>query len=1103
MNLIHVNGMPMPETKGKWQIGYTQLKYLLAMKLFVIILTLSLNVSANAYSQKIDLSISNGSLREAMQQVRKQTGYNFFFKSDILKNARPVNVTLKQVSIEEALQAIFKDQPFNYEIKDNGILLKSKPTKSVIDKVMDFYSAITIRGKVVDENGAPLLGASVKAGSKTAIADANGEFSLTGVEEGATIEISYLGYKTALLVASGQFMSVQLVATPGQLNETIIKGYYTTTKKLNTGNVVTIKGSIIVNQPVTNPLQGLAGRVAGLQIIENNGLPGSPITVQIRGRNSINGKNNPLYIIDGVPFSATPIEIIGSPASGVADVGSPLNNINPSDIESVQILKDADATAIYGSRGSNGVILITTKRGSVGESGIDANYNRGYGSVTNTPPLFDTQQFLQFRKDAFTNAGVTPTAANAPELFSYDQNASFDWLKWYMGNTATRQNASLTFKGGNAQTTFLANGTYHDERSVKSKNDIYRRVNFHLNGGHRSEDGKFSINADVFYSGSYNRLTAGTAIAGIITAAPNYPVFDDSGEFNWPNTNNYVAMATAYNKSSIDNLICNLGLNYTFSNNLAFKLNTGYSTINVDQKGINPIASQYPAFQPTGISLFGNQNKNSLIVEPQLNFQKEILNGKLEALVGGTYQNDKTRGKSLTIAGYTNDKQLESINFGTIINRGDNIIDYKYASVFGRLNYNYGDKYILNATFRRDGSSRFGAGEQFGNFGSIGAAWVFSNESFIQNRLNWLTYGKLRGSYGSTGNDGIPDYGYLSLYTPGSLYGNANTLVPSQIANENYSWEINKKLEVALELGILKNRISLNTAYYRNRSNSQLVGYPLASTTGFPSYQANLPALVQNKGWEFELNTTNVDKGGFVWATSGNLTISQNKLVNFPGLEQSTYAGMYVAGQSLNIVQGFHSLGVDPITGLPSTEDLNKDGNFTRSSSYNGQGGDYIIMGTTDPKWFAGLNNSFTYKGIELNVFFQFVKQRGYNLLSQASFFGRSNIYAVFLDYWKQSGDQTPTPKPLSSSNINLRNYGVSDATFSDASFLRLKNISLSYSLPHSLAKIGLRNCKIYFLAQNILTVTKYKGYDPELAGNPNLLIPPLKVYSFGIQASL
>ena len=1099
--------------KKKTSINQKENQLLLAMKMFLILLAISLQVSAAALSQEITLTAKKAPLREVMQAVRKQSGYQFIIESSYLDIAKPVSVDLKSTPVKDALDKIFQDQPFGYIVTKRIIIANDRSEENKPDNSQK-QSRIYLRGKVTDSTGRPLRKATIRVEGNKELAtftDDNGEFVIKDAPSSGILIISMIGFESKeIQFQSNSIISIILKQSSSILDAVQVIGYGITTKRLSTGNISSVKSEVISQQNVTNPLLALSGRAAGLQITQTNGLPGSPVIVRIRGKNSISANNTPLYIIDGVPFNSQPIELIGGPAvaSGIdgSTLGSPLNTINPSDIESIEILKDADATAIYGSRASNGVILITTKQNFGQKSTLEIDIKSGIGKITRYPKTLNIEQYLKFRADAFANSNITPTAANAPDLKVFDPNANFDWQKWLIGNTSQQQDANMTFKGGNVQTSFLLSGSFHNENTVRSSSDNYKRGSFHLNTNHSSIDKKFHLISNLFYSSDNSKLQGSSLLSSVATAVPNYPIYDENGDFTWPAGahNNYVAQSTAYYKAQTNNLLGNVTLNYKIIPELNVKINIGYNRIGIDQINATPSTYYNPVNKIKGSSSFGHQYTQSIITEPLITYSKLFGKNRIEILVGGTLQNDKTRGMKFSLGNYENDQQLESIDLGSVTTKTGNIVDYKYISLFSRINYNWQDRYIINVSFRRDGSSRFGPGKQFGNFGSIGGAWIFSDEDWVKRQLSWLSYGKLRGSYGTTGNDGIPDYGYLSLYSPGSMYGDGNTLLPSQIANANYSWEINKKLEFAMELGFLRDRILFNTSWYRNRSGNQLVGFNLPSTTGFSSYQANLPALVQNKGWEFELNTINLKDGNINWSTSLNITIPKNKLISFPGLDKSSYANMYIEGKSINIIQGFHFLGINQDNGVAAVEDLNGDGIYTRLSSSNNQGGDYIVIGNTDPNWYAGINNSINYKRLELQVFFQYTSQEGYNLIRQIGGFGLGNTWTTFADYWRQPGDITSTPKPFSTVNINTVNYAVSDATVSNTSFLRLKTLSLSYILPISSHNIGVKSLRAYVQGQNILTFTGYKGYDPEqTSASATLAIPPIKMLTIGLQASL
>jgi len=590
----------------------------------------------------------------------------------------------------------------------------------------------------------------------------------------------------------------------------------------------------------------------------------------------------------------------------------------------------------------------------------------------------------------------------------------------------------------------------------------------------------------------------------VVTSVPNYPVYNPDGTYNWANTN-YVAQSMAYNKSQTQNLNSNLILSYELMPGLKLKGSMGYNRIENGQIVVYPSSYNNPAFGIQGRSIFTNNYIQTLLFEPQISYDKQISKGKLSILGGATTQQNHTQGTDFDVSGYSSDLLLENPGYGSSIYATGTNVDYKYLSVFGRVTYNWEDKYIINGTFRRDGSSRFGPDKKFGDFGSIGSAWIFSEENLVKDNLKFLSFGKLRGSWGTTGNDGIGDYQYLSTYSSTQNYGSQPSIIPSRIANNNYSWEVNKKLEFALDLGFLNNNILFSTAWYMNRSGNQLVGYPLPSTTGFSSYIANLPALVQNKGWEFELSTS-TGKGTFQWKTSSNLTIPNNKLLRFDNLQSSTYANSLVVGQPLNIVQGYHFLKVDPQTGSEVVQDINKDGNIEAVSSYNNQGGDYIIMGKTSPDWYGGMNNTFIYKNFQLDVFIQYVRQKGYNIYSYnySNFGWLSNGWTDYLGYWKKPGDIASLPKPTYNYDPSAQNFQMSDAGFTDASFLRFKNISFSYNFPSDMLKhLKIHSLRLYVQAQNMVTITRYKGYDPELAGNPALNVPTLRTFNVGLQTSL
>lgn len=1067
---------------------------------FIILLTL-MQVSAASFGQNLTLRERNISYSKLFFELRKQTGYNVLIESTEFNASKRINADFRNASIDLVMKEIIKGNDLDYDIEEKTVVIKPRE-RTFIDRLIERFQTIDVRGKVVDEAGNGLPGASIKVKglSKQTTTDANGEFTLSGVADDAVILISYIGFQGKEVKVAKELGSIKLDVLTNPLDQVKIIGYGTTTQRLSTGNVGKITSETIAQQPVTNALSAMAGRISGVEVI-SNGRPGQGISVKIRGRNSIVAKNNPLYIVDGVPFMT---EGTGSELTNSLITISPLNVISPNDIESISVLKDADATSIYGSRAANGVILITTKKGREGKTNYEFKVDRGFNTASRLGQLLSTAQYLQLRKDAFANSGITPTAASAPDLMTWDQNLDNKWQDWYIDKTADMWNASLSVSGGNQQVSYLISGNFHQEGSITSSSDKYRRSNLHVNLGHTSKDNRLNIQFSSIFGADYNYQQSVVSFGSVVNAIPNYPIYDAAGNFNWLNgLTNLIASSQGYNKINADNL--NLGLNarYKIVGNLEFIANLGYGRNQNEAMRPMPKTFWDPSWGIGSVNNFGNETIRTSLAEPQLSYSTNFAKGKLSALVGSTIQERESSTRRATVMDFVNDLLIESPTAGTIAGYDGNTIQYKYLSFFGRLSYNWQDKYLINGTLRRDGSSRFGTGNKFGNFGSVGVAWLFGNEQLIKNNLKWLSHGKLRGSYGTTGSDGIGDYAYLSLYSIGTAYGTTQSISPLQIGNTAFQWEATKKLEASLELGLFDDRFLFMGTWYRNRSNNQLVTYPLPATTGFTGYISNLPATVENRGWEFELTSNNINREDFTWNTSINLTLPKNRLVDFPNIALTSYANTYVIGQSLNSYLGYKFDKIDPLTGLAQFIDLNNNAAVSANSMYNGQNGDKTYIGTTDAQWFGGINNSLSWKGLKLDVFFQYSKQKGYNLYYSQNGFGSfgqlQNGWVEYLDYWKSPSSPGTLPKPFASFNTTLSQFSQSDRGFSDASFLRLKTLALSYQF-----KIrGIQRLEIYAQGQNLWTLTKYMGYDPERSAGSSISLPTMKSITFGLKTTL
>lgn len=958
----------------------------------------------------------------------------------------------------------------------------------------------TVSGTVSDALG-PLPGASimVKGTTRSVVSDLEGKFSIIAGADDVLI-VSFTGFKSMeIAVGSQRIVNVLLTQDSAQLEEvTINAGYYSVKDKERTGSIARITAEEIEKQPVSNFLATMQGRVAGVNITQSTGLPGGEFNIRIRGTNSIRSDgNSPLYIVDGVPYSSQSLGS-GYTTSVFPTGASPLNSISPEAIQSIEVLKDADATAIYGSRGANGVVLITTKKGAEGKTSYEVSASTGIGTVTRFIDMMDTNQYLAMRRQAFLNDGITELPPSAYDVNGkWDQNRYTDWQKELTGKTAYMHNIRGSISGGSSQTRFIVGGNYQSQTTVFPGDSEYKKGGGNFNLNHRSADGRFSLNLSTTYTVQDNTLPGEDLTALSRTLPPNAPaLYAPDGSLNWEDNtfvNPLARLESVYKARTVD-LISNAVISYAPFEGFEIKSNFGYTTTNADETRTSPSTLYNPSFGlgPEYSALFANQmTRRSWIAEPQVSYSNTFGDHKVSALLGTSFQEQVASQLTQFGTGFTSNNLIYNLAAATQqFIATDQETQYRYMAFFGRLNYDYKQRYILNLTARRDGSSRFGPGKQFATFGAVGAAWLFSNESFLQ-ESNFLSFGKLRGSYGTTGSDQIGDYQFLDTYTlAGNPYQGIIGLQPSRLYNPDFSWEVNRKLEAALELGFLKDRIRLSAALYRNRSSNQLVGIPMPGTTGFTSLQANLEAVVENKGLEFTLDTQNITGSDFSWSTSFNISMQRNKLVSFPGLDGSSYQNQYRVGEPLNIQLVYQSTGVDPQTGLYTFSDLNGDGAITAPD-------DQQKVVCLDPDFFGGLQNSLNYGRWNLDFLFQFVKQKR-PAVSMGVAGTRMNQPAALVDSWMEPGDVAAYQRYTTGENADAMQaqylFENSDRSFVDGSFIRLKNISLSYDLP---LENNLK-CRLYFQGQNLLTFTPYEFGDPEFAFTGYL--PPLKVFSLGAQ---
>jgi TonB-linked SusC/RagA family outer membrane protein len=986
-------------------------------------------------------------------------------------------------------------------------------------------ASYNLTGNIRDESGSPLTGATIKSETTVSRSDAGGNFTIALMASSGKLLISFAGYESQTVPYQRNHarpLVITLKPAVFSVDEVQVIAYGKTTRKLNTGNISSVTGADLERQPVTNVLAALQGRVPGLVISQQSGVPGSSFNIQVRGQSALDltyTRNDPLFIIDGVPFESgnLPANQINAATNNPTSISSggisPLNTVSPQDIERIDVLKDADATAIYGSRGANGVILITTKKGKIGETKLNLSASTGISRIGRSAQLLNTQQYLDMRREGFANdkvalSTVPGNAGFAPDVTLWDNNQYTDFKKLLIGSSAKTTNVQASLTGGNESIQFLLSGKYHHETTVYPGNFADNILSFNYNLSHTTKDKRFTLNFSGMYSSDQNRLPR-YDLTRYINLPPNLKLTNDTGGLAWASNGviyntldasfiNPLSLLEDRYRSTNSNLLSNLQLSYKLLPGLAARVNLGYNTFRTDEQSARLFAAIDPYSSELPSSGFAASLNQSWIAEPQLEYNLTGKAGKINVLMGSTFQSKTSRMDAQYGTNYNSDLLLGSIAAAPTVTASNNYSQYRYTAFFGRLNYNLNNKYILNLSARRDGSSRFGLDNRFATFGALGAAWLIQSEKLIRENLPFLSFGKLRASYGRTGNDQIGDYRFLNLWTnTTNPYGGLSGLYPRTLYNPDYQWEVNHKLEAALELGFWQDHLLLSASFYRNRSDNQLISYALPGQTGFTSVVQNLPALVENRGWEFVLTTKNLHTARLDWTTAFNITLPQNKLLRFPGIASTSYNSRYVVGQSLNLIYGYRCTGVDPQTGIYIFEDVNKDGQLTIA--------DYQVLGKTDPKFYGGMQNRVSYGAFDLNFFFEFRKQKGLNYLRQLASTPAGSLInqpVKVLDRWRQPGDQSAVQQFTSGFTpaYNASAYlGFSDGIYSDASYIRMKNLSLSYTIPAAwLDRYHVHNCRVYLEAQNLFTITGYRGSDPETQNQ--FILPPLRTLMGGIQ---
>ncbi len=1081
------------------------INYFLAMKLTAVVLFASLlNVSAKTYSQKITIHQTNTTVQKILRLIKKQSGFNYLYQEDMLSKTSRVNISLVDATLDEALTQCLKDQPLTYKIFEHTIVIREKFITVALQ---------TVQGTVTDARG-PLPGVSVKVKNTDigAVTDAAGRYVLNSVDGNTTLIFSFVGYNTQqVAVNNRQTVDVRLTESLRDLNEVVVVGYGTQKREDLTGAVGSVNSRQLQERPAINIEQELAGKIAGVDVSTNSGAPGGETKIRIRGYSSINSSTDPLYVVDGVVWTE----------GGAA--------INPNDIATVDVLKDASSTAIYGTRGANGVILVTTKRGN-GKHGGTVNYDAyvSVGNMARKLKVLDAKQFLAVEDQSYANIPkYDPVGWAAGKYISddpktirtaligklFDANLkplyNVDWQK-AVTRSAYSQNHNLAFTDGTDKMNYGLFLNYADDEGIVL-NSYQKRYNARLSVDDQVKSW-LKVGATINYDSRKTRIqnggTGGNNIPRMLVEMPSiipikYPDGSYGKRTDYPNMeggDNPVAQAREITDLNINNVFSGNGYaNIRFFPGLDFRSTLGVTTSSNtsphSQTGLvgGPTANQ--TYSSASVNQYNNtywEWGNYLTYEKTLN--------KVHALkvVLGT-----ERQKFTQLASYGSTQNL-SDNYYGYYNLGagslpgvptSNYDAWQMQSFFGRINYAYKDKYLLTLTGREDGSSRFGVNNKYGFFPSAGLAWKISEEDFMKtNRI--ISDLKLRLTYGLTGNSEIGEYRSLAnINTNNYIFGNSQTIgtTLTSIGNENLQWEKTAEFDLGLSFGLFSNRITVDADAYIKKTQALLLNAPLPETSGFNSVYKNIGKL-QNEGIELSLNTINVKSTDFTWSTNFNISFLRNKILQLGSSNDDIFlnpaflsqfllmrvgnpAGQFWGYKVLGTWSSNEAVQAAKYGLLPGDLKLwDKNGDGVVNSA------DKTILGKSTPDGYGTFSNDFRYKGFDLAIELQFNYGNQIMNLTRHSGqdrTGQANSYATVLNAWTPSHQNTNIAEDRPA-YVRYQTE-IYSTKVESGSFIRARAVTLAYNFPAAVtSRLKMSRLRLYAQAQNLFLITKYTGYDPE-----------------------
>ena len=1125
----------------------------------ILLLSACLQVSANGFSQVVTLSEKNISLQKVFKQIHKQTGYQFFYEDEMLNKAGRINIKVKDKSLEKVLAICFKDLPLSYSIVDNVITVKQKTGNPV--QTIEAPAFINIQGTVKDEKGNPLSGVSVilKGTNKGTSTDVNGHFTMDA-NAGDVLEFTIVGFeKRSVTIGQSNNLAVVMEIKAVVGNEVVVVGYGTQKKSDLTGAIGVVTASQFENQPITNSSQILAGKVAGVDINQNSGLAGDDdARIVIRGVGTLNS-TSPLIIIDGVVASSSATPLANAFGSGTPPKDfNPLSSIDPEDIESITVLKDAAAAAIYGSRAANGVILITTKQGKKGKAVI--KYNGYYGTTvpTSLPKMVNnTIQFMNLMNEANVNSGQAPSFPDSVinKFESFGDTTNTNWMKVLFNPEARISSHNLTISGGSEET------KYFMSLGLLNQNAMVGNGNFKRYNGRVNLDSKVLSNLTIgtrltFSRGEQNMPSddiLNVSVLDAMRATPVQPVFTNDGKLALLDGTSFFsvnqvqagnALYRSYGNQVLSVTQSFLGFAYAdweIINGLHLR-----GTFTVD---INPydrsdwtsnitgynwrykqlLAEGYPLSHLTGListASLGLTHSESKMVNPyiQINYHKTVGKNNFDLLIGASQEKDVWNY-------FATSRRTFSSNATRILSAGDpstqmnngSATHNSLVSQFARVDYNFDSKYLFQANVRRDGSSRFADNNKYGIFPSFSAGWVISSEKFMAH-LKPINFLKIRASWGQLGNQSTSDFPYVALITFGQNYNFSGTTVggatQSTYGSPDLKWETTATTDVGIDAYLFNSKLNIVVDYYKKITKGILYNTPLPSITGFTSVISNL-ASVENGGIEFTANY-NDNIGKLKYSLGLNISYNKNQLLyinsQLSGKNDRVVNGNYalLRGQPVDAIYGLKAIGI-----FQDSSEINKspkqfsatgpgDLKYEDISGPDGKpdgvidGNDRQVLGKESPSWLYGFNLGAEYKNFKLSVLFQGIgdaQTYGFYEYFVPTFQG-SNIAQFWENGWTPTHHSTSLPRLWNTSGPNTQ---LPNSFFvQNRAYLRLKNVTITYDLRSILKKTFLTGVKLYVSGQNLFTITKFKGFDPEQSyelGRSG--IPQIKMYTAGLNISL